>query len=104
MGQISGGELLVRTLKQAGVDRLFGLHGAHVDPIFQACLDTGTRLGAARYDQVAVGFGCRSAHITRIDQLAPAIRDAFASGRPACLNVEIDLAPIPPELHLLMKR
>ena len=65
---------------------------------------TGTRLGDARYHEVAAGFGCGSAHVTRIEQLEPAIRDAFASGRPYCLNVEIDLAPIPPELYLLMKR
>ena len=38
---ITGGELVVRTLRAAGVDRLFGLHGAHIDAIFQACLDAG---------------------------------------------------------------
>jgi len=65
---------------------------------------TGTRLGGARYHDVAAGFGCHAAHVREIEALAPAIRDAFASGRPACINVEIDLGPIPPELHLLMKR
>jgi acetolactate synthase-1/2/3 large subunit len=38
---LTGGELVVRTLRAAGVDRLFGLHGAHIDAIFQACLDAG---------------------------------------------------------------
>jgi len=65
---------------------------------------TATRLGDARYHEVAAGFGCGSAHITRIEQLEPAIHAAFASGRPFCLNVEVDLAPIPPELYLLMQR
>jgi acetolactate synthase-1/2/3 large subunit len=65
---------------------------------------TGTQLGGARYDQVAQGFGCRGAYVTRIEELAPAIRDAFASGEPTCINVEVDVAPTPPELHLLMRR
>jgi acetolactate synthase-1/2/3 large subunit len=65
---------------------------------------THTQLGGARYDQVAAGFGCRGVHVTRIEELVPAIRDAFASGEPACINVEIDVVPTPPELHLLMRR
>lgn len=64
----------------------------------------GTRLGDAHYHDVAAGFGANGAHVRRIEELAPAIRDAFAQRRPACINVEIDLAPIPPEVHLLMKR
>jgi acetolactate synthase-1/2/3 large subunit len=65
---------------------------------------TGTRLGDARYHDVAAGFGCRGVHVKALADLQPAISEAFASGRPTCINVEIDLAPIPPELHLLMKR
>ncbi|MEO7469267.1 MAG: thiamine pyrophosphate-binding protein [Sphingobium limneticum] len=41
MNQITGGALLVRALQAAGVEQIFGLHGAHIDPVFQACLDTG---------------------------------------------------------------
>lgn len=65
---------------------------------------TGTRLGGARYDQVAEGFGCAGVYVTELADLAPALTQAFASRRPTCLNVEIDLGPTPPELHLLMKR
>ena len=65
---------------------------------------TGTRLGGARYHDVAAGFGARGVHVREIAALGPAIREAFARKEPACINVEIDLAPIPPELHLLMKR
>lgn len=35
----NGGELVVRTLGDAGVDTIFALHGAHIDSIFQACMD-----------------------------------------------------------------
>ena len=65
---------------------------------------TGTRLSDARYHDVAHALGCHSQHVTQIEELRPAIKTAFASGKPACINVEIDLAPLPPELHLLMSR
>lgn len=39
MGTISGGELVLRTLLKADVELAFGLHGAHIDTIFQAALD-----------------------------------------------------------------
>lgn len=65
---------------------------------------TGTRLSDARYHDVAAALGCHAQHVTRIEELRPALKAAFDSGRPACLNVEVDLAPLPPELHLLMAR
>ena len=65
---------------------------------------TGTRLSDARYHDVAAALGCHAQHVTRIEDLRPALKAAFDSGKPACLNVEIDLAPLPPELHLLMAR
>jgi len=34
MVMVTGGELVVHTLKKAGVEMLFGLHGAHIDTIF----------------------------------------------------------------------
>ncbi|HEV7716979.1 MAG TPA: thiamine pyrophosphate-binding protein [Steroidobacteraceae bacterium] len=64
----------------------------------------GTKLGDARYHDVAKAFGANGSHITRYEELGPAIKAAFASGKPACINVEIDLAPIPPEIELLMAR
>jgi acetolactate synthase-1/2/3 large subunit len=65
---------------------------------------TKTVLAGARYDQVAIGFGCAGVHVETAEALAPAIRGAFAARRPTCINVEIDVGPVPPELHLLMKR
>src|SRR6185295_1290405 len=62
----------------------------------------GTRLGAARYHDVARAFGAQGVHVEQVGELAPAIENAFASGQPTCINVEIDLAPIPPEIELLM--
>lgn len=65
---------------------------------------TGTQLSGARYDEVAAALGCEGRRIVDAKELGPAIRQAFASGRPTCLNVEIDVTPMPPELALLASR
>lgn len=65
---------------------------------------TGTELRDAKYHEVAAAFGCHAQRVTEIQELGPAIKAAFASGKPACINVAIDLVPLPPELHLLMAR
>jgi len=63
-----------------------------------------TELRDANYHEVAQAFGCYGQRVTKIEELGPAIKGAFASGKPACINVSVDLAPIPPEVHLLMSR
>ncbi len=65
---------------------------------------TGTELRDAKYHEVAAAFGCHGQRVTEIQDLGPAIKAAFASGKPACINVAIDVVPLPPELHLLMAR
>ena len=64
----------------------------------------GTELRDANYHEVAAAFGCHAQRVTEIKDLGPAIKAAFASGKPACINVSIDVAPIPPEVYMLMKR
>ena len=34
----SGGDLVVHLLQQAGVNRMFGINGAHIDAVYQAAL------------------------------------------------------------------
>ena len=65
---------------------------------------TATELRDANYHEVAAAFGAYGRRVTEIKDLGPAIKAAFASGKPACINVSIDVAPIPPEVHLLMSR
>jgi acetolactate synthase-1/2/3 large subunit len=65
---------------------------------------TGTRLGGASYHDVARAFGCEGVHVTEIAALGPAIRRAFENRRPTCINLEIDLTPVPPEIGMLMSR
>jgi acetolactate synthase-1/2/3 large subunit len=50
---IHGGELVAEALARAGCKHIFGLHGGHVDPIFQACHDAGIRIIDTRHEQAA---------------------------------------------------
>jgi acetolactate synthase-1/2/3 large subunit len=54
LAEIDGGKLVVKALKQEGVECIFGLSGGHIDPIFQACKDEGIRLIDVRHEQAAV--------------------------------------------------
>jgi acetolactate synthase-1/2/3 large subunit len=65
---------------------------------------TGTQLSDARYHDVAEAFGANGYHVTDVKALGPTIKEAFASGKPCCINVEIDLQPVPPEVGMLMSR
>jgi acetolactate synthase I/II/III large subunit len=65
---------------------------------------TGTKLGAARYHEVARAFGCEGVHVTEFAALGAAVRRAFERRRPSCINVEVDLEPIPPEISMLMSQ
>ena len=53
---------------------------------------------------MAAAVGAHGQRVTEIKDLGPAIKAAFASGKPACVNVAIDVAPIPPEVGMLMAR
>jgi len=47
----------------------------------------------ARYDKVVEGLGGHGEFVTEPDQIRPAIERAFASGKPACVNVIMDQEP-----------
>jgi acetolactate synthase I/II/III large subunit len=63
---------------------VFGRQGKHF----------ATDLSGAAYHDVAIALGCHGALVTRPEQLVPALESAFASGRPACVNVEIAVEDI----------
>ncbi|MFC9357893.1 thiamine pyrophosphate-binding protein [Rhodococcus sp. NPDC057014] len=50
-----------------------------------------------RYDIAASGFGAHAEYVEKLDELAPALERALASGMPACVNVAttaIEIAPV----------
>lgn len=50
---VNGGELCVCTLARFGVKKAFVLHGGHLDPIFQACIDHTIELIDMRHEAAA---------------------------------------------------
>ncbi len=53
MALVDGGDLVVRAIKQEGVDTIFTLCGGHVQAIYDACLDENVRVIDVRHEQVA---------------------------------------------------
>jgi len=48
-----------------------------------------TELNYTRYDKVVEALGGHGEHVTKPDEIGPAIERAFASGKPALVNVEM---------------
>src|SRR5215510_14084193 len=55
----------------------------------------GCDLLPTRYDLVTAALGGHGEYITAVEQLAPALLRALASGKPACVNVMIERVPAP---------
>lgn len=53
MAMVDGGDLVVRAIKQEGVDTIFTLCGGHVQAIYDACIDENVRVIDVRHEQVA---------------------------------------------------
>jgi len=55
----------------------------------------GCEMNPTRYDNVAQAMGAYSENVTEISEVRPAIERALASGKPACLNIEIQSIAAP---------
>ncbi|HWM67666.1 MAG TPA: thiamine pyrophosphate-binding protein [Steroidobacteraceae bacterium] len=64
----------------------------------------GTRLAAARYDEVAVALGGRGIRVTEVDAIGLAMREALSSELPTCINVEVELSAAPPNMKVFARR
>src|SRR5262249_11442946 len=65
MADLTGGQLVARTLWQAGVGHLFTLCGGHILPIYDGCLTEGVRVIDCRHEQAAAHAGDAYARLTR---------------------------------------
>jgi len=75
-----------------GVDYSWGLEvGVYKRTFGQGSLETGTHWSTTtRLDRVAEGFGCYGEYVERDEDIAPAVKRAFASGRPGVIHVAVD--------------
>ena len=64
MGKNRGADLLARTLKSAGVERIFTLSGNHIMPVFDAALDAGIALIHVRHEAACVHMADAYARLT----------------------------------------
>ncbi len=65
MAELTGGELVARALKQAGVGHVFTLCGGHILPIYDGCLNEGIRVIDTRHEQAAAHAADACARLTR---------------------------------------
>src|SRR6202795_4187455 len=65
MADLSGGHLVARTLKQAGVGHIFTLCGGHILPIYDGCITEGVEVVDVRHEQAAAHAGDAYARLTR---------------------------------------
>jgi acetolactate synthase-1/2/3 large subunit len=63
---------------------------------------TNNALPNGSYSAVARALGADGYDVTELDSLRDVILEALAAGRPACIDVQVDLDPIPPEEKVLM--
>jgi len=55
-----------------------------------------TELGVVHYERAAQGLGAHGEFVEHASEIAPALKRAFASGRPACVNIMTDPDVIEP--------
>jgi acetolactate synthase-1/2/3 large subunit len=90
-----GGHLVARALARAGVANIFALHGGHIDPIIQACHDTGIRIIDTRHEQAAGHMADAWARLTGRPGVAvvtagPGVTDIIT----AVANAHLDAVPM----------
>lgn len=93
--RLTGGDLLARTLKAAGVDTAFALHGGHLEALFKGCVDEGIRLVDCRHESAA-GHAA-DAYARTTGKLGVAIVTAgpgFTNALSAVANAKLDGTPL----------
>jgi acetolactate synthase-1/2/3 large subunit len=77
-------------------DQIWGMSAHGQDLIYGEGRRVVTELASTRYDLAAAGFGCHGEHVVDPADLPGALERAFASGKPACVNVMSDPTVISP--------
>ena len=91
MSQITGGQLVAKALKRAGVTTIFTLSGVHIVDIYNGCLDEGIRIIDVRHEQTAAHAAEAWSRLTGIPGVAvvtagPGVTDAVTGVATAFRN------------------
>jgi acetolactate synthase I/II/III large subunit len=95
MAMVTGGELLVRTLAAVGVRHIFGIHGAHLETVFQACREHDITIVDTRHE-VAAGHAAEG-YARSLRKLAVAMGTAgpgFTNLLTSLTNAYLDHSPV----------
>ncbi len=95
MSKLDGGELLARTLAEAGVTEVFALHGGHLESLFQGCIANGIRLTDTRHEaaagHAADGYARSSG---RLGVCVVTSGPGFGNVVTAIINAQLDASPV----------
>jgi acetolactate synthase I/II/III large subunit len=91
MTQITGGQLVAKALKQAGITTIFTLTGVHIVDIYNGCHDEGIRIIDVRHEQTAAHAAEAWSRLTGIPGVAvvtagPGVTDAITGVATAFRN------------------
>lgn len=90
-----GGELLARTLKQAGVSEIFVLHGGHLEAFWQGCIRHDIHLTDFRHESAAGHAADAYARTTRkLGVCAVTSGPGFTNVLTAISNAYLDAVPV----------
>ncbi|TFU03765.1 thiamine pyrophosphate-binding protein [Polymorphobacter arshaanensis] len=91
----TGGDLLAQTLHDAGVTKIFALHGGHHEALFKGCIDQGIDLIDFRHE-AAAGHAA-DAYARTTGKLGVCIITAgpgFTNAISAIANAQLDASPV----------
>jgi len=95
MAKVDAGELLARTLVQAGVQDVFALHGGHLDSFLQGCHRNGIRLIDTRHESTAGHAAEAYARTTgRVGVCAVTAGPGFTNSYTSIANAFLDAIPV----------
>ncbi len=95
MASIDAGEILARTLVEAGVRDVFALHGGHLDSFLQACKRHDIRLIDTRHESTAGHAAEAYARTTgRIGVCAVTAGPGFTNSYTSIANAYLDAIPV----------
>ncbi|RAK64346.1 thiamine pyrophosphate-binding protein [Phenylobacterium kunshanense] len=93
--RVTGGELVARTLKAAGVTRVFALHGGHHEALFKGCVDHDIAITDFRHEAAAGHAADAYARTTgRLGVCIITAGPGYANATAAIANAHLDGSPV----------
>ncbi len=93
--RVIGGQLLARTLKGAGVEQVFALHGGHLEALLKGCIEEGITLTDFRHESAAGHAADAYARATgKLGVCVVTAGPGFTNAISAMVNAQLDGSPV----------